>query len=193
MPKIVDAEDQRRVIRRAALSVYARRGIEGTGLAHVAEAAGMGRSSLYHYYPDKKSLVCDILSELLAEEEAMFASVAEGEGSSRERIERLIRALLDTLEPWASVGRMILELRASETRRFRGLFERIRGHLAETIAEGQGRGEIDPALDPSVAASTIIGIIDGLFVQYMIDPRVFPDQQELADELSRTLNKMLTP
>ncbi|NNL67364.1 MAG: TetR family transcriptional regulator, partial [Myxococcales bacterium] len=38
MPKQVDAVEQRRTIRRAARRVFARRGVHGTGLAHVATA-----------------------------------------------------------------------------------------------------------------------------------------------------------
>ncbi len=193
MPKIVDSEEQRRAIRRAAQSVFTRHGIRGTGLAHVAKAAGMGRSSLYHYYPDKESLVRDLLAELLAEEEAVFAAVANGEGTSLQRIERLIRALMALLEPWSAIGRMVLELRASETRHFRGLFKRIRHHLAATISEGQESGEIDLALDPILTASTLIGAADGFFLQYLIDPAAFPDSSDIADELVRSVHKMLVP
>ncbi len=193
MPKIVDSAEQRRAIRQAAQSVFARRGIKGTGLAHVAEAAGMGRSSLYHYYPDKESLVRDLLTELLAEEEALFAAVTSGGGSSLRRIEELIRALIGFLEPWSAIGRMVLELRASEIRRFRGLFKRIRRHLAAAIVDGQRGGEIDPALDPTLTASTLIGAVDGIFLQHQIDPRAFPDSSEIADELVRSVHKMLVP
>ncbi len=193
MPKIVDNAEQRRAIRQAAQSVFARRGIKGTGLAHVAEVAGMGRSSLYHYYPDKGSLVRDLLAELLAEEGAIFAAVANGEGSSLQRIEQLIRALMGLLKSWSAVGRMVLELRASETRRFRGLFRRIRRHLAAAIADGQQCGEIDPALDPRLSASTLIGAADGFFLQYLIDPGAFPDSSEISDELVRSVHKMLAP
>ena len=70
MPKIVDARAQRGEIRRAARRVFSRRGVAGTGLAHVAEAAGMGRSSLYHYYADKASLLRDLVRDLLAEVES---------------------------------------------------------------------------------------------------------------------------
>jgi AcrR family transcriptional regulator len=193
MPKIVDAADQRRIIRRAAHSVFARRGVKGTGLAHVAEAAGMGRSSLYHYYSDKESLVRDILDEFLLEEEALFAALAHGVGSSVERIERLVRELIGLLDPWSAIGRMLLELRVSETRRFRPLFKRLRRHLSGVIADGQRDREIDPNLDPSLTAATLIATADGIFLQYLIDPRAFPDTTAIADELARGVRKMLAP
>ena len=53
MPKVVDHDQQRERIRRTAWAVFARRGIKSTGLAHVVEAASVGRSILYHYYANK--------------------------------------------------------------------------------------------------------------------------------------------
>ncbi|TDJ05786.1 MAG: TetR/AcrR family transcriptional regulator [Deltaproteobacteria bacterium] len=72
MPKIVAAAAQRRQIRLAARRVFARRGVARTGLAQVAERAGMGRSTLYHYYPDKAALVRDLARDLLQEEAELF-------------------------------------------------------------------------------------------------------------------------
>ena len=81
MPKVVDPTIQREDIRSAARSVFARRGVRGTGLAHVAEAAGMARSSLYHYYPDKDSLLADLLQEMLEQERLLFRSQLRAEGT----------------------------------------------------------------------------------------------------------------
>lgn len=193
MPKLVDTAAQRRAIRRAAHRVFARRGVKGTGLAHVADAVGMARSSLYHYYPDKEALVRDLLAELLADEEAVFASVAGGEGGHVERIEELIRTMIGMLKPWSAVGRVLLELRANETRRFRGFFKRIRGYLGSAIADGQRDGEIASDVDPSLAAATLIAMLDGLFLQHLVEAAAFPDDHEIADEVVRYARKMLAP
>jgi AcrR family transcriptional regulator len=93
MPKLVDPVRQRGEIRAAARRVFSRRGVAGIGLTHVAEAAGMGRSSLYHYYPDKASLMRDLLREVMSEEEAFFAAAVRGEGTPLERAERLGKIL----------------------------------------------------------------------------------------------------
>lgn len=193
MPKLVDAASQRRAIRRAARLVFARRGLRGTGLAHVAEAAGMGRSSLYHYYPDKDALVRDLLRDVLAEEEALFADVASGGGAPLERIEGLARRMVALFEPWADVARLVIDLRAHQRARFRPFFRRIRAHLAGAISEGQRRGEIDRGLDPLLAAATVIGAVDGLLLQYFVEPGVFADGEALAAELSRSVRKALAP
>ncbi len=191
MPKIVDASAQRREIRRAARRVFARRGVARTGLAHVAEMAGMGRSSLYHYYPDKTALVRDLARELLAEEEALFAGALHGEGRPLERIERLTTRLTGLFGAWATLGRLVYDLRSLDSGRFRAFFRRIRRDLATLIREGQRRGEIDRALDPALAAASVIGAIDGVLLQQFVDPAAFDDPDALAGVLARSVRKAL--
>jgi AcrR family transcriptional regulator len=193
MPKLVDAADQRRAIRSAAREVFARRGLRGTGLAHVAAAAGMGRSSLYHYYPDKDALVRDLLRDVLTEEEALFAEVARGEGPPLERIEALTHRMVALFEPWAAAARLVTDLRSQLRSSFRPFFRRIRAQLAEAIAQGQRLGEIDRRVDPLLAAATLIGAVDGLLLQYTVEPGALADGEALARELSRCVRKGLAP
>ncbi len=193
MPKVVDTAEQRREIRRAARRVFARRGIAGTGLAHVAEAVGMGRSSLYHYYPDKRALVRDLIRDVLAEEEALFGASLGAEGTPLERIERLTEALTGLFDDWSNVGRMVFDLWSRDGGRFRPFFRSIRSDLAALIAQGQRTGEIDPELDPELAAATVIGTIDGMLLQHFIDPRAFPDRDALRQALVIAVRKGLRP
>lgn len=192
MPKVVDAAAQRHEIRRAARSVFARRGLKGTGLAHVAEAAGMGRSSLYHYYRDKRALVRDLLRDLVEEELSSFAALAESEATPLERIEGLARGQIALFDNWAPLTPLLFDLRSSETRRFRPFFAELRGYLAGVIEEGQSSGEMDAALDPELAAAIAIGAIDGLLIQHFIDREAFPDLLALGDALASSLRRMLT-
>ncbi len=193
MPKIVDARAQRRDIRSAARRVFSQHGVAGTGLAHVAEAAGMGRSSLYHYYPDKASLLRDLVRDLLAEEGAVFREALRGEGHALERIERLMTVLAGMFEEWTHAGRMISDLRVGDARLFRPFFRRVRRELAATIAEGQRSGAIDRRADPELAAATLIGAVDGLLLQRIVDPSAFQPLARLRDELVRLTRRSLEP
>jgi AcrR family transcriptional regulator len=193
MPKVVDSGVQRREIREAARRVFAKRGVAATGLAQVADAAGMGRSSLYHYYPDRTALVRDLLRDLLAEEEALFVGAAGAEGSPLARLEGLAAAMPELFEEWTMVGRLMLELRSSDARLFRPYLRRIRDALASLIAEGQRAGEMDRDLDPRLAAATLMAVIDGILLQYLVDPAVFADRGALLEGLTRVMRKMVRP
>ena len=193
MPKIVDGAAQRGEIRDAARRAFGRRGIAGTGLSHVAAEAGMARSSLYHYYPDKQSLVRDLLRDLLSEEEELFSRALHTEGTALQRIERLARDLPAVFADWAQLGSMIFDLWSRDARHFRPFFRRIRSDLAHLIREGQSAGEIDRVLDCELAAATVIGAIDGLLLQHLIDPRAFASSEALGDTIARVVRKGLQP
>jgi AcrR family transcriptional regulator len=193
VPKVVDAQAQRRQIRRAAQHVFSRRGVSGTGLTHVAEAVGMGRSSLYHYYPDKRSLVRDLVRDLLADEEELFRAAAEAPGRPLERIEALMTSLLALFEDWTSLGRLLSELRLRDASLFRPFFRRVRRILARLVVEGQGAGEIDARLEPELVAATLIGAIDGLLVQHAVDAGAFRDRDALRETVILSVRKALRP
>ena len=193
MPKLVDASAQRRQIRRAARDVFARRGITGTGLVQVAAAAGMGRSSLYHYYPDKESLVRDLIRDLLAAEEGLFERAARAPGRPLARIEGLVADLAGVFDEWRTTGRLLAEVRSRRARGFRAFFRRIRSRLAGLIEEGQRAGEIDGDLDPQLAASVVIGAVNGLLLQYGVDPPAFDDSAALRRALVGAARKVLRP
>jgi len=194
MPKIVDRDLQRQTIRRAARRVFSRRGVEAVGLVHVARAAGIGRASIYHYYPDKASLVRDLVRDLLAEEEHFFSDALHGsEGSPLERVESLAGKLTELFTEWASLGKMLLDLWAISGAMFKPFFRRIRRDLAELITDGQRAGEIDGSMEAREAATAVIAIIDGMLLQMIVDPAAFGETAQTRRLLVHSVRRILKP
>jgi AcrR family transcriptional regulator len=192
MPKVVDAESQREDIRVAARRVFAQRGVRGTGLAHVARAAGMGRSSLYHYYSDKDALLADMVSEMLEQERELFRHCLRSEGTPLERLEALAKACAGLFPEWAAFGRVIMDLRLEDARGMREFFRGIRRDVAAVIAEGQADGSLAASPDAKLQSSILIGAIDGLLLQYFIDPRALPTPDALAEALTTVTRRMVS-
>ena len=194
MPKIVDRELQRKTIRRAARRVFARGGVEAVGLVHVARAARIGRASIYHYYPDKASLVRDLVRDLLAEEERFFSEALHlSQGSPLERIENLAGKLTELFAEWASLGKMLLDLWATSGPMFKPFFRRIRRDLAQLIAEGQRACEIDGTVEAPEAATAVIAIIDGMLLQMIVDPAAFGETAQTRRLLVHSVRRILKP
>jgi len=193
MPKLIDTAAQRREILHAARGVFARRGVEGTGLAHVAKAVGMGRSSLYHYFRSKEGLVRALIREQMEQEEALFKTALEREGSPLERIAALVGGQVEIFEAWRAMAGLTLDLWSRHAKRFAPFFRRLRALLRTLIEEGQGVGEIDRALDTEFAAAGIIATIDGLLLQYVVEPAAFSDRARLRAALVSSVRKQLAP
>jgi AcrR family transcriptional regulator len=194
MPKIVDADAQRMMIRRAARRVFARRGVRGAGLIHVARLAGVGRATLYHYYADKAALVRDLVRELLSAEERLVAAALHSrQGTPMQRIERLAGELAELFGQWASLGRMLFDLWSTTGAMFRPFFRKIRRDLAELITDGQREGGIDRSLDPRAAAAAVIGLIDGMLLQAMVDNTALDDPAATRRLVVTAVRKILMP
>jgi hypothetical protein len=124
---------------------------------------------------------------------ALFAVAAAGEASPLERLDELAAGLPELFAEWSAIGRLLLELRSSDARLFRGFFRRVRRALGQLVAEGQARGEVDPQLDPDALAATLIGAIDGLLLQHLVDRTAWPDPRALGEMLAPLLRKLLAP
>jgi len=73
-PRAADHDQQRAAILAHAAALFAARGYHGTSMNEVAQAAGIGKATLYHYVRDKPALVVQIAQGHVA---TLLALVAE--------------------------------------------------------------------------------------------------------------------
>lgn len=59
--KAADYEDKRNLIMEKAAAVFARDGFAGASLSGLAEACGMSKSLIYHYYTSKEAILFDVM------------------------------------------------------------------------------------------------------------------------------------
>ena len=68
-------DQQRSMILTQAAHLFARGGYPGTSMNQVAEAAGLSKASLYHYFRDKYALLVDIAEGHVSRLEALIVEV----------------------------------------------------------------------------------------------------------------------
>ncbi len=56
MPKIVDREAYRSELIAKAVDIFSEHGLNGLGMRGIAEALGVSKSALYHYFSSKEEL-----------------------------------------------------------------------------------------------------------------------------------------
>ncbi|HVE09899.1 MAG TPA: TetR/AcrR family transcriptional regulator [Paraburkholderia sp.] len=90
-----DATGSRNEIVDRLFAVFQRRGFDGASLTELSRATGLGKSSLYHHFPDGKAqmaqAVLDRANEVIDSE---ILQVAQMPGSLKTRIRKII-AILD--------------------------------------------------------------------------------------------------
>jgi AcrR family transcriptional regulator len=186
MPKVIDPLQKRREILAVAATVFSQHGYGGTNLQRVASAAGMGKSSLYHYFPTRDALFEALLQDLLGREAAMFDEVLAAEGTPSQRFDALIDGITDLIDEWVKAGPLLLDcLRDERGRRaLRDTLRRVRKALAQLIADGQASGDFRRG-DPVALATVVIGCLDGVLLLRLLEPT--SHRTSLAVELRHLL------
>ncbi len=91
-----DYDEKRGAILTGAARLFAERGYAGASVKMIADACGISKALLYHYYPDKEAVLFDILdAHLRGLVQAVEEAADVPEGDPRARLELLCAALLE--------------------------------------------------------------------------------------------------
>lgn len=119
MPKVVDHTAYRLELATKAADVFIEHGYNGLGMRGIAEAIGVSKSALYHYFPSKKALLA-ACTELVTTPQNIYGTADDGELPLTK--EDAILAMLTTLDERFQ-GEMAISL------------DYIRGRKTEDVAE----------------------------------------------------------
>jgi AcrR family transcriptional regulator len=179
-------------ILRAARDSFADRGYAGASLRDIAERAGITHAGLLHHFRTKEDLLAAVLAQRDTEE------WQEGEAEVDGRTESLGRYLVDVLlrhQKSPELMRLWLELAATSSRPdhpahdyFVERYERSRVHLAHAAHEQSAQGKLREGLSPEQAAVLCQAVLNGLQMQWLLDPRI-----DLAESLNAFLGLISAP
>ena len=79
-PAVLDIAPREKILD-AAEGLFARRGFAGVGLSEVAEAVGLGKSSLFHHFKSKVELYAAVLGRIFEEMEAASRACSRPEAT----------------------------------------------------------------------------------------------------------------
>ena len=174
----------RRAILDAGVRVLSQR--SGASLAEVAAAAGVGRTTMHRYFPERADLIAGISADLLERVAAATERARPDEGPATAALERLCQAyftleaglLLTMNEPHLFAGAEWEE----ETESDRALLR--------LVERGHADGSIDPTLTPQWVQAVLWSLLYAAWM-HARDNDV-PEHDALALCL-RTLRKVVAP
>jgi len=151
----------------AAEELFARRGFAGVGLSEIADAVGLGKSSLFHHFPTKAQLYAAVVERILSEIEAALMRALAAGGSPVERLDRWVDTIIDLLGTRPSHSRLLLrslfeddELSGSsdEERAANETLARVVESVSRLLREGMASGALRVASIPHTLQS-LIGMV----------------------------------
>jgi TetR/AcrR family transcriptional regulator len=177
---------RREEILHSALRAFRDKGYHATTLADIADRLGVRKTALYHYFPDKESILYACHRESLAELARLLRDARRFE-SGREQVSHAIRehvrVMTDTLEgsPLAFEVTALSPERQKEVIAARDRYERA---LRKMIDLGIERGEFRP-VDSKLAVFAILGAINWIARWYRPEGSVHAE--ELGEQFAEHL------
>lgn len=122
------------------MRVVRRHGYDGASLAELSKATGLGKSSLYHYFPDgKDDMVRAVLEHLETQlRQGVFAPL-RGPGPARRRVEQMVKSVDEFYRGGREacvLGNLVLGTSRSRFRaRLRDIFDQWIDALASALTD----------------------------------------------------------
>ncbi len=195
--KVVDKKEKKDRIIDAALRVFAKKGFAKATVTDIAAAAGIGKGTVYEYFSTKEEIVDQSFSFFVRHLEMDFQEVLIQEIPAREKLVRIVEGFAHAMD---SDSLEIMELmfdywsEGIKNRNSRGLlygemnkfYHSYREIFADIILEGMTQGSFSKNINPRSVASMIVGTLDGILVQWILD-RENIDLQDIVKTVTATV------
>jgi AcrR family transcriptional regulator len=176
-PRVARATERsdaaRERVLRAALRAIASNGYQGSALATIAAGAGLTTAGLLHHFPSKEHLLVAVLAERDRLDGVQFQLAGFRGLAALDRLVELVQH--NTMVPGLVQAYTVLmgesvgeDHPAREW--FRDRYPRRRANIAAALRGGIELGEIRSGVDCDAVAAEIIAVMDGLQVQWVLNP-----------------------
>jgi len=198
-PKIVDKQQRKREITLAALEVFADRGFDATSMSQIAEAAGIGKGTLYEYFESKGELtVAAAVAWVEALEVGIEALVDESQDPET-RLRQLCGATMDAFLHDTSMVKLFfgfIKIYFDDPSAFQRyetmqrMSAPMRTAIVDILLDGVSQKVFRPeiARDAERIAINLFAYLDGLGMHYMLNPDYF----DLGEQVEFHLEVLLT-
>lgn len=196
MPKIVDKAAKRQEILEAAIAVFVQKGYHAAKMADIAVEAGMGKGTLYEYFPTKDALPKEIFNLFFVGLEDKLTEIKQSNLSPVDIVIAGIRLSLTDIDEFVTVTPLCFELLGSKALNqslglstfFEGWYKQLSQFFADAIVAGQKNGQISPNINAKAFARMLVSAVDGLGMHYcmfQMDAAFLSEQSQELEALVR--------
>jgi AcrR family transcriptional regulator len=149
-----------------AVAEFNTRGYDATSMEHLSRAAGITKSSFYHHVAGKEELLRRALERAL---DGLFGILEEKratDGSPLERLRYIVHRQVEVLMSQLPYVTLLLRVRGNtEVERWalarrRAFDASIASLVADAVAEGEVRRDVEPSIAARLLSGTVNSIIE---------------------------------
>ena len=200
MPKLVDKEIKKGKILEAAMKIFSTKGVAKTRMTDIAEAAGIGKGTIYEYFRSKEEIFSASFYHLFEKIDQLIASRIYKVTNPEEKIRVFFNAYIEHIEEIDRESFQIMldfwaeGIRHKDEDKIRifdinKIYDENRKFFISIFQEGIHQGLFREDIDTFYTASVIFGAMDGLFLQWiMMEPSTFDFKEAAETLLDITIN-----
>lgn len=154
-----------------AVAVFSARGYDATRMEHIARAANISKSSLYHHVASKEELLGHALRRAVRGLSAILDEPGVLEGSPSARLEYVLRRTVEVELQFLPEVSLLIRVRGNTAVEREALEERRRfqERVTELVAQAQAAGDLGDDVDPALFARLALGMSNSLVDWYRPD------------------------
>ena len=178
--RVVDKQEKKGQILEAVIHQFAQKGFSRTTINDIALASGIGKGTVYEYFSNKEEIVQEAFRYFMRQMEPDFEAILISEVPARKKLQQIIDGLSyfihaeyhDATELmfdfWSECIRdkKAKGILFAEMVKFYQVYREI---FADIIIEGMGDGSFRKDINPRSTAAVIVGTIDGLLIQWILE------------------------
>ena len=166
-------------------------------MADVAAAAGIGKGTIYEYFRSRDEIFLEAFRFMMQDFEERWHGLEQHPLDPEEKIKRLFNAFYDSFVQYEEFMEIILDFWAEGIRRkdergeslfdMKEMYAFYRQPVEKVLQEGIENGKFKP-MDTAIVAASIIGLTDGLMIQWIVDRQLFDFREALNTAMETILN-----
>ena len=186
-PKIVDKEAKKNQIVLAAMQVFSKLGFAKTKMIDIAEAAGIGKGTIYEYFRSKEEIFASAFYAMFSEMEQRLEQIVNSELDPQDKIKQLVIVALDFHgEDSGEFAAIMMDFWAEGIRtknedmldviNLKQIYRNFRKLIANIVEQGIETG-VFKEVDVSSYAAIMIAALDGIFLQIIMEPEIIENEK----------------
>ena len=184
--------EKRRLILRAAITVFARSGYHTSRVSDVAKEAGVAYGLVYHYFGSKEDLLETVFRRTWSRMLEAVEEVERTETTARMQIAGVARIVLGAWEADPDLVRVLVREVARSPQLGREVDEIAHAFqaLERIVAGGQSRGELRTDVEPRLAAWILYGALEEILTGWVFER--LPASAEDVEQAEQAVVALLT-
>src|SRR5438270_5871276 len=156
------SEDKRRLILKAAVRVFARKGYHTCRVGDIAEEAGVAHGLLYHYFRSKDEVLECIFKETWSDIIAAARMVEETDEPARDRLSGIAKILLRAWRRDPDLVRVVVReiVRSPDLQKRMPEINESFNAIERIVARGQEDGEFRSDVDARLVSFVFYGALE---------------------------------